>query len=324
MERFIKNSISKLHDNFGYGVFELSSENGLSSRWVAALSEPSGVEVVLFSKIEDLNLVNKAEIKNELYHILKTSDIKIVLVILTANDYYEPIPIEENKIILNYKDSKVLSYSNGCENTAQRIYSILSYSERKNSEVKYIPKVTYAIIAINILYFLVSAVLSGSLFDININVLVFLGAKYNHGIQNGQLYRLVTCMFLHGGFVHIALNMYALYAIGPLVEKIFGRWKFLIIYFVSGIVSSLLSFLLSDSISVGASGAIFGLLGACLVFALKNKNKIGKSFLSNIVSVIFINVIIGLSMPNIDNFGHFGGLIGGITASSILYTKIDK
>lgn len=321
MERFIKGIISKLHDNFGYGVFELSYENGLCGRWFAALRDSSGVEVLLFTKIEDVNLVNRVAIKNELYHILGTADLKIILVILTTEDDYEPIPIEDSKIVLNYKNSKILSYNNACEFAAQRMYSILNYSERKNSGEKYIPKATYAIIAINVLYFLVSAALSGSLFDININVLVLLGAKYNHGIANGQFYRLVTCMFLHGGFVHIGLNMYALFAIGPLVEKIFGRWKFLIIYFVSGIIASLLSYLLSDSISVGASGAIFGLLGACLVFALKNKNKIGKSFLSNIVSVIFVNVIIGLSMPNIDNFGHFGGLIGGIAATFALYEK---
>lgn len=180
---------------------------------------------------------------------------------------------------------------------------------------------TNIIIGINIVMFLISAYLSQSIFDINTGVLIFMGAKFNPLIRAGQYYRLLTCAFLHGGIVHIGLNMYALYMIGPLVEKVYGEWQFLIIYLISAIFSSTCSYLLSSSVSIGASGAIFGLLGATLVLAIKMKNILGSDFKKNIVAVILINFIIGVSMPNIDNFGHFGGLLGGILISLIIFKK---
>ncbi|MCS4483449.1 rhomboid family intramembrane serine protease [Clostridium botulinum] len=126
-------------------------------------------------------------------------------------------------------------------------------------------------------------------------------------------------MFLHGGLIHLALNMYALNAIGPLVEIYFGKAKYLIIYFISGILSSYFSYLFSSSVSIGASGAIFGILGATLIIAYTNRKKGGKEFLNNIISVIVVNLILGFSIPNVDNFGHIGGLIGGVIITFVLF-----
>ena len=132
-------------------------------------------------------------------------------------------------------------------------------------------------------------------------------------VLHGQnLKSLVTGMFLHGGLIHLALNMYSLYAIGPLVERVYGKAKYIAIYFIAGIASSLFSYIFSDSISIGASGAIFGILGATLVFAITIRKTVGKDFYNNILQVMVVNLIIGFSIPNIDNFGHIGGMLGGI------------
>jgi rhomboid protease GluP len=155
------------------------------------------------------------------------------------------------------------------------------------------------------------------------SVLILLGANYNKFVLQGEYYRLLTNMFLHGGLLHIALNMYALYSIGPLVERIYGRIRYAVIYFISGIIASVFSCIFSQGVSVGASGAIFGLLGTTLVFAIKMRENIGRGFLRNIASVIIINLFIGFSLPNIDNYAHLGGLIGGTIAAILLY-KIRK
>lgn len=178
--------------------------------------------------------------------------------------------------------------------------------------------ITYAIIILNILVYMVTSYLSRSIIDSNLNVLVFMGAKVNLLIDEGQYYRLFTCMFLHAGIVHLAVNMYSLYMLGIFTERIYGKIKYITIYIISGLISSLFSYMFSSSISVGASGAIFGLLGALLVFALKMKRSINKDFVANIITIIVVNLIIGFSIANVDNFGHIGGLIGGIIITYIL------
>lgn len=319
MEKLIKNIISKLHEEFGYEIFEIQDSNGLCSRWCAALRINGSTEVIVFAGIEDGYSMDRIKILNTLCHLFETADIKLVTVLLTNDDNFAQFDIQGDIIILNYEKLHILYFTNECEECAQKIYGCLNCFKARNPNKGNIPQITYLLIFLNVVYYIISAVLSKNFLNIDINVLVYLGAKYNQGIIRGEYYRLLTCTFLHGGLLHIALNMYALFIIGPLVEKIYGRLKYIVIYLVAGIMSSILSFILSPDISIGASGAIFGLLGACLIFALKNKSKINKGFLANIVSVIFINLILGLSVQNIDNFGHIGGLLGGMACSSILY-----
>lgn len=137
-----------------------------------------------------------------------------------------------------------------------------------------------------------------------------LGWKSNSAIANGEYYRLLTSNFLHSDIFHLLINMYSLWAIGPSVIFVYGSNAiFLVIYLLSGIGGSFLSYLMSPSPSVGASGAIFGLVGAMLAFAIKTGNY---SLLNQIVLVIIINVAIGFTPgTRIDNYGHLGGLITG-------------
>jgi rhomboid protease GluP len=119
---------------------------------------------------------------------------------------------------------------------------------------------------------------------------------------------------LHGSILHIAFNMYALYSIGPGLERRYGTKSFLALYLISGLWGNTLSFLFSQNNSLGASTAIFGLIAAQGVYVYQNRHLLGRAarpLLMNIIMVIAINLMLGLS-PSIDNWGHLGGLFGGL------------
>lgn len=185
--------------------------------------------------------------------------------------------------------------------------------------------VTMIIIAINVVLYIITAIMSKNILDINAYVLLYMGGNYGALVSKGQVWRLLTCAFLHGGLIHILCNMYVLYAIGPQVEILFGRVKYIIIYFFSAIGGSLLSFTCSpNNLSIGASGAIFGLFGAMVVFVLKYKDRIPKKVLNNLFGVIILNLLIGFNLQGIDNFGHIGGLLAGALVAFLILTKEAK
>ena len=120
-------------------------------------------------------------------------------------------------------------------------------------------------------------------------------------------------MLLHGSILHLAFNMYALYAIGPGLERYYGRQRYLLLYILAGFTGNVASFLISPQASLGASTAIFGLLGAEGVFLYQNRQLFGpaaKRSLTNVIVIAALNLAISLS-PGIDLWGHVGGLIGG-------------
>ena len=133
-------------------------------------------------------------------------------------------------------------------------------------------------------------------------------------VLSGQIYRLVTSMFVHADIYHIGFNMYALYALGPQVERYYGKWRFGLIYFISGLLGSLFScvFMASNTYSVGASGALFGLLGSIAYFTYYYRATIQGLLRSQVVPAIIMNLAIGFMIPGIDIMAHIGGLIGGI------------
>jgi rhomboid protease GluP len=147
-----------------------------------------------------------------------------------------------------------------------------------------------------------------------VDLLLELGDKSNAAIQSGELWRLLTPIFLHVNLLHILVNMYSLYIIGPVVERPFGPTRFTVIYFLSGIGGVASSLAFSRQPSAGASGAIFGLLGALAAFLFLHRRVFGKAGAGQLRQIIFVallNLAIGLS-PGIDNWGHVGGLVCGI------------
>ncbi|KAH0455436.1 hypothetical protein IEQ34_015468 [Dendrobium chrysotoxum] len=161
--------------------------------------------------------------------------------------------------------------------------------------------------------------------------LLLWGAKVNTLIDKGQLWRLVTSAFLHANIGHLMVNCYSLNSIGPTVEQLSGPRRFLAVYLTSAIASSLMSYHLCQSPAVGASGAIFGLVGSFSVFILRHRSFFGggKDELQQIVHIIALNMVIGLLSRGIDNWGHvsgaateplilireLGGLFGGAAVS---------
>ena len=166
-------------------------------------------------------------------------------------------------------------------------------NEKKNKRMEKIfsskkPIITYILIAFCLIMFVVSS------FGIDTMTLVKYGANVGTLVKNGEVFRLITYMFLHAGVFHIFFNMYSLYIVGPRVEDFFGKWKFLTIYFISGISGGLLSIAMNgDVVSVGASGAIFGLFGALLYFGYNYRGYIGAIIRSQILPIVIYNLFIG-------------------------------
>lgn len=185
--------------------------------------------------------------------------------------------------------------------------------------------VTMSIIFINILLYIFCVIRAGNMMDIDGWTLLQLGGNYGPLVFEGQVWRLLTCAFLHGGLIHIVFNMYALYVIGPQLEVLFGRVKYIVIYLLSAIGGSLLSLVFSpNTLSIGASGAIFGLFGAMVMYVLKYRDRIPKRVLNNLFFVIILNLFIGFNLQGIDNFGHIGGLVTGVVVSLIFLSQKPK
>ena len=167
------------------------------------------------------------------------------------------------------------------------------------------PVWTYVILAVTGLVFLGQLILG--------DPFTFYGLKINQNILAGEYWRLITPIFFHAGWLHFFFNMYALYIVGRQIERPLGYARFLMIYFFSGIAGGIASFLFNPSYSLGASGAIFGLIGALAVFLYRHTRllgPVGRSMLSNVVAIIVLNLLISFT-PGIDLWGHLGGLVTG-------------
>lgn len=173
------------------------------------------------------------------------------------------------------------------------------------------PYVTYTLIAITVIFYLLQI---ASEYLLGTDVLINYGARYNEAIQAGQLWRFLTPALLHASIPHILFNMYALFSFGTGLERHFGHGRFILLYVLAAYTGNVVSFLLSGGYSVGASTAIFGLLGAEAVFLFQNRQLFAGQFgkaIQNVVFIAIVNLIIGLQ-PGIDNWGHVGGLLGGL------------
>lgn len=186
------------------------------------------------------------------------------------------------------------------------------------------PWLTYGLIVANFLIYLGLKFISMKSDTSYENLLVLFGAKVNTLILEGQYWRLFTPMFLHWDEIHLALNCYSLYIVGSQVERLFGHGKFAAIYFVAGVTGCIASFVFSINISAGASGAIFGLLGAMLYFAVKRPSLLKGSFGANLITTLVINLAYGFMNKQIDNYGHLGGLVGGFLTTGVVYTVKEE
>lgn len=186
------------------------------------------------------------------------------------------------------------------------------------------PILTYIFIGINVAVYAVLMGLAG--FDTGVygDLILRYGAKINGNIVAGEYWRLITAIFLHGGIVHLLINCFSLNAIGTITENIYGRRRFLAIYFAAGILGNLASLCFSAYPGVGASGAIFGLLGAMLYLGVKNPEFMRSGFGKDILVLAVLNLAYGFTASGIDNFAHMGGIVGGFLATGILTPKVER
>ena len=193
---------------------------------------------------------------------------------------------------------------------------IASTNEENNIKAEKIfrvktPIITYSLVIINVLVFLSMYIFGNGSTDIN--TLVNFGAIYSPLIKAGEYYRLLFAGFIHIGIIHLFVNMYSLLAIGTRLESLIGKWKFLIVYLVSLIVGNLMSMLfIGNSISAGASGALFGLFGALLYFGYHYRVYLGSMMASQIIPILLINFSLPFFLSGIDLAAHIGGFAAGL------------
>jgi membrane associated rhomboid family serine protease len=182
------------------------------------------------------------------------------------------------------------------------------------------PSLTYILIGINVLAGIGSLLGSGG--GATSGALTHDGGLSAHFIADGEYYRLITAGFLHAGLFHLLTNMLSLWILGTMIEPAIGRWRFGLIYFVSLLCGSFGALLLSpDELTVGASGAIFGLLAAAAVVAWNRGFNLMESGLGLWIG---LNLLITFTVPNISVGGHVGGLVGGALTALLLVELRDR
>jgi rhomboid protease GluP len=184
--------------------------------------------------------------------------------------------------------------------------------------------VTLALLATNVLVFITMLGFGAGLWHTSNTVQLTWGANFGPATQDGQWWRLATALFLHFGVVHLALNMWALWDVGRLVEQLYGRWRFALLYLASGVFGNLLSLVLQGNraVSGGASGAVFSLYGALLVFLWRERNHVQRHEFRWLfgAAIVFTVVTLGMGLviPGIDNAAHVGGLVCGAVLAQLL------
>lgn len=192
------------------------------------------------------------------------------------------------------------------------VFALVSRSSSRRTSNRDPPprrlRISHLLLALNVLVFLAQGATGGRL--------LLAGAKVNASIAAGELHRIITPMFLHASISHLLINCFSLYSTGPAVESWFGRARFTSLYVFAGVTGNLLSFLCTPTPSVGASGAIFGLVGATAVLLMRHRKILGarsRRGLNSLAYIVLVNFGMGMSPGSrVDNFGHLGGLLGGI------------
>ena len=270
--------------SFKMNVLDICLDLGSS---VKGKDTPSNIEIINAKSIED--------IKNN-------NNLKVAFPKIETNNFITPTSIDK---IIHVTDD------------------INKKTEKENIKYEDVfkPKkiiITWILIGLCIIMYLVSLLLTD-----NFNLaLLILGANNRELVLSGEVWRLITCAFLHGSLIHLIVNMYSLYIIGSQVETYIGKWRYIFIYLLSALMGSLLSITVTgNTISIGASGAIFGLMGSLLYFGYHYRLYLANTLTRELIPVILINLFLGFSMPGIDNAAQIGGLIGGYFATMIVGIK---
>lgn len=281
------------------------------------------------------------KIKNIVKQVKKKTlsfNIRTLNILLDVGNTVQPIEDKKiDSIFVNFNDSlkknkeindlypelknNLVDSSNGIEFVINVTNDINNKTAQTNAEFDKVFRkkkniITHILIAINILVFLVGWIgIFTNQFNL-FNILIL-----NKGeVVNGAVYKLITCAFTHQDPLHLLVNLYSLYIIGGQVESFLGKKKYITIYLFSAIIGSMLSCIANglDGYSLGASGAIFGLMGTLLYFGFHYRLYLDGALKTQILPIILLNLFIGFITPSIDNAAHIGGLFGGLFSSMAL------
>jgi len=233
------------------------------------------------------------------------------------------------------KSSKVKEeWVTALEEMRQRTIEAATVQSKQQDEVEKIMHasgsnlyITYSIIGINILVFILMALNGAGVFTPEGNVHIRWGSNYSSLTLTGEWWRLITCMFLHFGIVHLAMNCYALYMAGAFLEPMLGKTRYITAYLSTGVIASIASLWWhTEGVnSAGASGAIFGLYGVFLALLLTNliPKQVRMPLLQSIGIFVLFNLFYGMK-SGIDNAAHIGGLLSGMIIGFIFYLELGK
>lgn len=266
-------------------------------------------------KMNALNICLDLDKKIEpgLFNHIETINIKSLNDIKKNKELKEIFPNLENEL-LDTKDGLDLII-NVTHDINEKTYKDNKLFEKVFSPKKII--MTKLIMLICIVMYIILGIDSNNFFNIGINALVNFGGNNLLLVQSGEVWRVISAAFLHVSLIHLLVNMYSLVIIGTQVETFIGKFKFLFVYLISALVGSLLSLIFNEAniVSVGASGAIFGLMGALLYFGYHYRLYLSEAIKNQIIPVIVLNLLLGFMVSGVDNAAHIGGLIGGYLAS---------
>lgn len=186
------------------------------------------------------------------------------------------------------------------------------------------PPVTTALIVINIAVFLLAEIISGS--TLSTDVLIKWGGADVVRIHDGQYWRLFTAMFLHAGIRHLLNNMLLLYVLGQHLEYLLGAIKYAVLYLTCGVIANIISYRIylerkQYIVAVGASGAIFAVMGALIWIIIRNKGRVRGLSLRQMIVMLAFSLYFGLISTDVSNSAHISGLISGFLSAIILYRK---
>jgi len=205
------------------------------------------------------------------------------------------------------------------------------FNRARGAYASYQAYVTWAVIAMNVVVFLVDGVLStgGISFSSATGPLAEAGVIFGPAVAHGEWWRLITAAFLHQGILHIGFNMYALWLFGPIMEQMYGHVEFAVIYLLCALGGNVLTILLAPDVpALGASGAIFGLFGLAFIVSRRRHLLLGpqaRAMLSQVGTLLVLNLIITFTIPQISWTGHVGGLVvGGVIGLLLAPTNVPS
>jgi rhomboid protease GluP len=231
-------------------------------------------------------------------------------------------------------DTQLQTWQSEIESLQQKTETALEQEQKEAAEVESVMNlssgsrtITYSLIALNVLIFLLMVINGVGIFEPLVADLLKWGGNFKPYTTGGEWWRLITCMFVHIGIIHLAFNMYALFSVGVYLEPMLGKARYVIAYLCTGVFASLTSLWWHNdaSVSAGASGAIFGLYGVFLALLTTKliPAKVRSQLLSSIGIFVFYNLAYGMK-SGVDNAAHVGGLISGFIVGYIYFLSLRK